>query len=121
MGFEAVSTPPGPDRGVDIVAHPDAFGFEQPLIKAQVKHKKSTSGGPKIRSFIGTLRAGEKGIFVSTGGFTRDATLEAQQTQQPVTLLDRDDFIQLMLQHYEALESEFKAQIPLQQVWVPAV
>jgi len=74
-----------------------------------------------MRSFIGTLRAGEKGIFVSTGGFTRDATLEAQQTQQPVTLLDRDDFIQLMRQHYEALESAFKAQIPLQQAWVPAV
>ena len=74
-----------------------------------------------MRSFIGTLRAGEKGIFVSTGGFTRDATPEAKQTQQPVTLLDRDDFIQLMRQHYEALESAFKAQIPLQQVWVPAV
>ena len=52
-----------------------------------------------MRFFIGTLRAGEKGIFVSTGGFTRDATLEAQQTQQPVTLLDRDDFIQLLLRH----------------------
>ncbi len=121
MGFEAVSTPPGPDRGVDIVAHPDAFGFEQPRIKAQVKHKKSTSGGPEMRSFIGTLRSGEKGVFVSTGGFTRDAKLEAEHAHQPVTLLDRDDFIQLMLQHYEHLESEFKAQIPLQRVWVPAV
>jgi len=70
MGFEAVSTPPGPDIGFDIVAHPDAFGFEQRLIKAQVKHKQSTSGGPEMRSFIGTLRSGEKGIFVSTGGFT---------------------------------------------------
>ena len=74
-----------------------------------------------MRSFIGTLRAGEKGIFVSNGGFTHDATFEAQQTQQPVTLLDQDDFIRLMRQHYEALESAFKAQIPLQQVWVPAV
>ena len=121
MGFEAVSTPPGPDRGVDIVAHPDAFGFEQPLIKAQVKHRQSTSGGPEMRSFIGTLRSDEKGIFVSTGGFTRDAKLEAEHAHQTVALFDRDEFIQLMLQHYKKLESEFKAQIPLQRVWVPAV
>jgi len=100
---------------------PVAFGCEQPLIKAQVKHKQSTSGGPEMRSFIGTLRSEEKGIFVSTGGFTRDAKREAEHAHQTVTLFDRDEFIQLMLQHYEHLESEFKAQIPLQQVWVPAV
>lgn len=29
-------------------------------------------------------------------------------------------FIQLLLKHYEELESEFKAQIPLRRVWVPA-
>jgi len=32
MGFRAISSPPGPDRGVDIVAHPDALGFERPRI-----------------------------------------------------------------------------------------
>ena len=67
MGFQAVSTDPGPDRGIDIVAHPDAFGFETPRIKAQVKHRKSTTGGPDMRSFIGTLRSGESGLYVSTG------------------------------------------------------
>jgi len=39
---------------------PVAFGCEQPLIKAQVKHKQSTSGGPEMRSFIGTLRSGRR-------------------------------------------------------------
>jgi restriction system protein len=120
MGFEALSTPPGPDRGIDIVAHPDAFGFEQPRIKAQVKHKQSKTGGPEMRSFLGTLRSGENGIYVSTGGFTKDAELEAEHAHEPVTLLDRDGFIQLLLKHYEELESEFKAQIPLRRVWVPA-
>ena len=120
MGFQAVSTPPGPDRGIDIVAHPDALGFETPLIKAQVKHRQSTTGGPEMRSFIGTLRTGECGLFVSTGGFTRDAEQEAGRAHEPVTLLDRDAFIQLMLEHYEALESEYKAQIPLRRMWVPS-
>ena len=121
MGFRAVTVAPGPDRGVDIVAHPDPFGFERPRIKVQVKHRKGNVGGPEMRSFLGTLRAGDSGLYVSTGGFTGDARLEAaERSREPVKLLDRDDFIRLLLEHYEALDSEYKAQIPLRKVWVPA-
>ena len=120
MGFRAVSTSPGPDRGVDIVAHPDALGFERPRIKAQVKHRKGSVGGPEMRAFIATLRDGENGLYVSTGGFTRDAEVEARGAREPVTLLDRDAFIRLLLEHYEDLEPEYKAQVPLRKVWVPA-
>lgn len=120
MGFRAVSASPGPDRGVDIVAHPDALGFERPRIKAQVKHRKDSVGGPEMRSFIATLRDGENGLYVSTGGFTRDAEVEARGAREPVTLLDRDAFIRLLLEHYEDLAPEYKAQVPLRQVWVPA-
>jgi restriction system protein len=119
LGFRAVSASAGPDRGVDIVAHPDALGFERPRIKAQVKHRKTSTGGPEMRSFIATLREGESGLYVSTGGFTTDAKAEAQRAREPVTLLDRDDFIRLLLEHYEDLDPEYKAQIPLRKVWVP--
>jgi restriction system protein len=120
MGYRAVSADPGPDRGVDIVAYPDALGFERPRIKAQVKHRESTAGGPEMRAFLATLRPGENGLYVSTGGFTRDAEMEARGAREPVTLLDRDDFIRLMLEHYEVLDPEFKARVPLRKVWVPA-
>jgi restriction system protein len=120
MGFRAVSTPPGPDRGVDIVAHPDSFGFERPRIKVQVKHRQGAASGPEMRSFLGTLRSGDSGLYVSTGGFTRDATLAAERSREPLKLLDRDDFIRLLLEHYEALDPEYKARVPLRKVWVPA-
>jgi restriction system protein len=119
MGFRAVSASAGRDRGVDIVAHPDPLGFERPRIKAQVKHRTDSTGGPEMRSFIATLREGESGLYVSTGGFTTDAKVEAQRAREPVTLLDRDDFIRLLLEHYEDLDPEYKAQIPLRKVWVP--
>jgi restriction system protein len=120
LGFRAVSSSAGRDRGVDIVAHPDPLGFERPRIKAQVKHRKDSVGGPEMRSFIATLREGENGLYVSTGGFTTDAEVEAQRAREPVTLLNRDDFIRLLLEHYEDLDPEYKAQIPLRKVWVPA-
>ncbi len=121
MKFRAVSTPPGRDRGVDIVAHPDPFGFETPLIKVQVKHRKGSATGPEVRSFLGTLRSGENGIFVSTGGFTSDAELEKMRSLNPVALLDRDSFITLLLEYYDTLEPEFKAKIPLRRIWIPTV
>lgn len=39
---------------------------------------------------------------------------------EPVTLLNRDDFIRLLLEHREVLDPEFKAKAPLRKVWVPA-
>jgi restriction system protein len=119
MDFQATSSPPGPDRGVDIVAHPDPFGFEHPRIKVQVKHRKGSVGGPEIRSFLAVLRSGDNGLYVSTGGFTRDAMLEAKSFREPVTLLNRDGFISLLLEYYEALSPEYKARVPLRKMWIP--
>jgi restriction system protein len=120
MGFRASSTSPGPDQGVDIIAYPDALGFGKPRIKVQVKRRQDSIGGPEMRSFLATLRDGENGLYVSTGGFTRDAEVETRGARNPVTLLDRDGFIRILLEHYEDLESEYKAQVPLRRVWAPA-
>ncbi len=120
MGFRAISSPPGPDRGVDVIAYRDSLGFERPRIKAQVKHRTSPAGGPDMRAFVATLREGDSGLYVSTGGFTGDAQLEAERAREPVTLFDRDGFIRLLLENYEALDPEFKAKVPLRRVWVPA-
>ena len=119
MDFRAVSSPPGRDRGVDIVAHPDALGFDRPRIKVQVKHRKDSTGGPEMRSFLGVLHDGDSGLYVSTGGFTSDARLEAETSRKAITLLDRDEFIKLLLEHYEVLEPEYKSMVPLRKVWVP--
>jgi restriction system protein len=119
MGYQALSSPPGRDRGVDIVAYPDALGFERPRIKVQVKHRKGKVSGPDMRAFVGVLRQGDNGLYVSTGDFTPDAEMESQSAHVRVTLLDRDRFIQLMLENYPNLDPEFQALIPLRRVWLP--
>jgi len=119
MGFRAVSSPPGRDRGVDVLAYPDALGFGKPRIKVQVKHRGSSVSGPDMRNFLATVNHDENGLFVSTGGFTKDAQLEAERARATVTLFDRDRFIELLIEHYEKLEPEFQAKIPLKKLWVP--
>lgn len=119
MGYNATTTESGSDRGVDIVAHPDALGFESPLVKVQVKQRTSTTGGPDMREFSGTLGPNEKGLYVSTGGFTRGAREAARNSSERITLLDRDDFIELLLQYYDTLEPEYKTYVPLKQIYIP--
>lgn len=72
-----------------------------------------------MRSFVAVLREGDNGLYVSTGGYTSDAKMEAEQSRARITFLDRDGFIQLLLEYYEALDSEYQAMVPLQRIWLP--
>lgn len=120
MGYTAKKTRDSQDRGIDVVAHPDSLGFEEPYIKAQVKRQQSKVGSPDMRAFTGTLGNGERGLFVSTGGYTSEAQDAARNAEQRVTLIDRDEFIDLLIQHYDDLESEYQATVPLKQVYIPS-
>lgn len=120
MGFKARLGPPGPDSGVDIVAHPDDFGFQSPKIKVQVKHRKGQTGAPEIRGLRGTLGGNENGLFVSTGGFTSEAYRESEK-QSKITLIDRDQFVNLLLENYDKLEPQYQALVPLRKVYVPVI
>lgn len=120
MGIKTRVSPKGSDRGKDIVASPDGLGLETPRIKVEVKHRERSISAPAIRSFVGGLRADDRGLFVSTGGFTDEAKYEAERAQMAVTLLTFDDLAELLVEHYDALDSEGRALLPLVRVYVPA-
>ncbi len=73
MGYKTQVSPPGPDRGKDIIASPDGFGFEHPRIIVEVKHRSGQMGSQAIRSFLGGRHKDDRGLYVSTGGFSKDA------------------------------------------------
>lgn len=118
-GYKSRVSPAGPDRGVDIVAHPDRFGFEEPVVKVQVKHRKGAASAPEVRSFVGSLRERECGLFVSTGGFTTDALREPDRTSRRLMLIDGEEFVDMLLEYYEKLNPEIQALVPLRKVYIP--
>lgn len=68
MGYKTRVSPSGSDRGKDIVASPDGFGFESPRIVVEVKHRTgSAMGSQEIRSFLGGRHKDDKGLYVSPG------------------------------------------------------
>lgn len=121
MGYKTRISPSGPDRGKDIVASPDGFGFESPRIVVEVKHRPNTAmGSQEIRSFLGGRHQEDKGLYVSTGGFSKDARYEAERAAIPLVLLDLDDLVKEILRHYENMDMEAKALIPLTNIYWPA-
>ena len=121
MGYKTRVAPRGPDRGRDIIASPDGLGLESPRIIVEVKHRKNEQiGSNQMRSFIGGLRAADRGLYVSTGGFAKEAKYEADRAQVPVTLLNLDDVAQLLVDNYESVDTDTRALIPLVRLYWPA-
>ena len=120
MGYKTRVTSAGPDRGADIIASPDGLGLEQPRIRVEVKHRNDAIGAPMLRSFLGGLRTNDRGLYVSTGGFTKEARYEAERATVPATLVDIDELADLLVRNYDSADTETKALIPLVKLYWPA-
>lgn len=120
MGYKTLVSSRGPDRGLDIRASPDGLGLEEPRIKVEVKHRLGQIGSKDIRSFTGGLRPGDKGLYVSTGGFSKDSKYEAERSNIPVTLVDLDMLVESVMQYYDSFDPEAMKIIPLVKVYWPA-
>ncbi len=120
MGYKTIISPPGSDRGKDIVASPDGFGFQEPRIVVEVKHRRTERmGSAEIRSFLGGRHANDKGLYVSTGGFTKEAYYEAERAGIPITLLDFEALVDAILEHYPAFDEETKQLVSLRRLYWP--
>lgn len=122
MGYKTRLTGKGPDLGSDIIASTDGLEMVEPIIKVEVKHKKTNRekiGAPDLRNFIGGLRTPTKGIYVSTTGFSKDAKIEADRANYQITLVDLDRLVDLIVEYYEKLDSETKAFVPLRKIYWP--
>ncbi|MEQ8763213.1 MAG: restriction endonuclease [Planctomycetota bacterium] len=120
MGYRTRVSPPGPDGGIDIIAHRDELGFEPPIIKVQVKSSESAISEPDVSALYGKVDQGEYGLFVSLGRFKHTAR-SLERNKSNLRLLDGDDIVQLILTHYESLDPKYKGLIPLKSVYVPTV
>jgi restriction system protein len=119
MGYHVYwVSPPGPDKGIDIIAHKDPLGVEGPRIKIQVKRRKDKIAVDGIRAFMAILGDGDIGLFISIGGFTRDAELEVRtQEKRRLTLLDLKKFFDLWVEYYGKIPEERKQLLPLKPVY----
>lgn len=118
MGYRTRLADAGPDGGIDVVAHRDELGFEPPIIKVQVKASEGSIGAPVVQALYGNVDVSEFGLLVTLGTYTAQATTFARGRSN-LRLIDGAELVDLVLAHYEDLDSRYKGLIPLKRVYVP--
>lgn len=123
QGFETWVSPEGADGGIDILAAPGPLGFGRPRVCVQVKSWEGPVDAPTLDQLVGAMSKvhADQGLLVSWGGFK--SSVEAQRAVRwfNVRLWNRKDLIDALLEHYEALDPELRAELPLRRIWVTAV
>jgi restriction system protein len=112
------SSPPGKDGGVDVIAYTDPIGTQSPRIKVQVKRRGEKVDADGIRSFISIISGNDVGLYVSIGGFTRDAEAFARsQESRKITLINLDKLVELWIQFYPKLKDDARRRLPLTPIY----
>lgn len=111
--------PPGPDGGVDLIAHTDPLGTTGPRIKVQVKRRESEKvSAESLRAFMAVLGDQDVGIYISAAGFSPQAEREARsQEKRRLKLIDLERFVGLWVQHMQQLPDLDRRRLPLKPVY----
>ena len=93
-------------------------GFEPPIIKVQVKSSDETVTDKDVSALFGKLSAGEYGLFVTLGTYSPQSR-NYEQGKANLRLIDGEELVDLIFQHYERFDSRYKGILPLKRVYVP--
>ncbi len=118
LGYTARVSEKSGDGGVDVIAHTDELGFQPPIIKIQCKRQTMQIGEPEVSQLLGTLGEGEYALFVTLGSYSRQARVRERNTPR-LRLLDGEELVDLILEHYPKLSPRYRTMIPLKQIYVP--
>ena len=120
-GYHVLRTPEGPDGGIDVLAGKGDLGFGEPRLCVQVKGRTSPVNLQEYSSLRGNINSfgADYGLLVSLGGFTKPVReRNEQQSFFVIRLWGPDDLAQRLLENYDALpqdiRADFRADIPLE-------
>lgn len=87
------------DEGIDGIVDEDRLGLD--TIYLQAKRWEAPVGRPEVQKFAGALQGqrAQKGIFITTAAFTRDAIDYAGKIATRVVLIDGRRLATLMFEH----------------------
>ena len=87
------------DEGIDGIIKEDKLGLD--VIYIQAKRWQGSVGRPEIQKFVGALHGqrAKKGVFITTGTFTREAGHYVSTIDPKVVLIDGSRLVDLMIDY----------------------
>jgi len=86
------------DEGIDGVIKEDKLGLDKIYIQAKRYNDKSV-GRPEVQQFVGAMENVQKGVFITTSNFTKQATEWAEKQSKNIVLINGSMLCNLMLNH----------------------
>lgn len=119
QGYQVEVSPPGPDRGIDIVAGQGALGLSGPKLVVQVKSGGIVVDQPTLQGLIGCIHDvhADHGLLVSWSGFSPPVRKRVNELYFRVRLWDRKQIVDALLTHYDDLPADIRAELPLRRIW----
>lgn len=96
------------DQGIDGEISQDKLGFDKIYLQAKKWDSGSSVGAGQIRDFIGalTIKNAQKGIFITTASFSREAEETAKKdATHKIVLIDGYQLAKLMIEHRIGVKS----------------
>lgn len=87
------------DGGIDGIIKEDRLGLD--IIYVQAKRWEGVVGRPQVQGFVGALagKHAQKGIFITTSSYTKDATDYVHTIDKKIILIDGPRLADLMIEH----------------------
>lgn len=70
------------DGGIDGVIYEDKLGLSKIYIQAKRNDSSNMVGRPLLQAFVGAMQDVQKGVFITTSSFTKEAKKYAEKQQQ---------------------------------------
>lgn len=118
-GYTVRVSPPGSDKGVDIVAGQGALGFGSPRLVVQVKSGGIVADHPALQGLLGSIQDthSDYGLLVSWSGFTGAVRQRTNDLYFRVRLWGREEILNALFSAYDRLPESFRADLPLKRIW----
>ena len=89
------------DGGIDGIFNEDALGLDAVCVQAKRYSPDSKVGRPALQAFVGSLtgEGANKGVFVTTSDFSREAKDYLNKVQHRIVLINGERLARLMIQH----------------------
>lgn len=122
QGYTTYRSPQGADGGADILAGAGPLGFGTPRLCVEVKSEASPIDRPTVDKLLGAVTkfSAQEGLFVSWSGFKPTVQKDLASSFFRVRLWTQNDLLNALFAHYDQLDEEIKAELPLKRIWTVA-
>ncbi|MDP9370107.1 MAG: restriction endonuclease, partial [Chloroflexota bacterium] len=123
QGYSTYRSEEGPDGGIDILAGSGQLGFGETRLCVQVKSQDTPVEAKTLNELRGAMTSvnANQGLLVSWSGYKGSVQKLIASSFFSVRLWTQKELLDALFTHYDQLDEELKAELPLKRIWTVAI